>query len=70
MWDDFMRGILLTSDETQVMQVKMMRIKHALMKIGSIGDAPNNLCEAHVKNRGQTVHDFRNASQNIESDQV
>ena len=46
-----MRGNLFTSNKTEARQVKMTRIKHALMKMRTIGDAPNNLHEACTKNK-------------------
>ena len=45
-WDDFMRSIFFASNKIEVTKVKMMMIKCALMNIGIIGDAPNNLHEA------------------------
>ena len=51
MRDKFVSGNLFASNKIEAMQVKTMRINHALMKIGMTGDAPNVLHEACAKTK-------------------
>ena len=51
MWNDFMRGNLLTINEMEITQVRIMKVRYTLMKIGAISESPNVLLTKFNKNK-------------------